>query len=141
MPYSYLHSAQYHRLHCTLQAFEQFIALYIVASELKDPICHSSECQIGSFSSVATICTTTMTNFRPGQDSDPVHLSFEPKPDRISHRVRPSPLWRVKQNLKLKLSATDCAHTISCDFFARSYMASINRVDNTLIKISNISAT
>ena len=30
----------------------------IVASELKDPICHSNECQIGSFSSEATICTT-----------------------------------------------------------------------------------
>ena len=28
---------------------------YIVASELKDPICHSNECQIGSFSSEATI--------------------------------------------------------------------------------------
>ena len=28
---------------------------YIVASELKDPICHSNECQIGSLSSVATI--------------------------------------------------------------------------------------
>ena len=28
---------------------------YIVASELKDPICHSDECQIGSFSSEATI--------------------------------------------------------------------------------------
>ena len=27
---------------------------YIVASELKDPICHSNECQIGSFSSEAT---------------------------------------------------------------------------------------
>ena len=27
-----------------------------VASELKDPICHSDECQIGSFSSEATIC-------------------------------------------------------------------------------------
>ena len=26
-----------------------------VASELKDPICHSDECQIGSFSSEATI--------------------------------------------------------------------------------------
>ena len=30
---------------------------YIVASELKDPICHSDECQIGSFSSVAAIYT------------------------------------------------------------------------------------
>ena len=29
---------------------------YLVASELKDPICHSDECQIGSFSSEATIC-------------------------------------------------------------------------------------
>ena len=29
---------------------------YIVASELKDPICHSNECQIGSFSAQATIC-------------------------------------------------------------------------------------
>ena len=28
----------------------------VVASELKDPICHSDECQIGSFSSVATKC-------------------------------------------------------------------------------------
>ena len=28
----------------------------IVASELKDPICHSDECQIGSFSSEATRC-------------------------------------------------------------------------------------
>ena len=28
----------------------------IVASELKDPICHSNECQIGSFSSEATKC-------------------------------------------------------------------------------------
>ena len=30
---------------------------YIVASELNDPICHSDECQIGSFSSEATIYT------------------------------------------------------------------------------------
>ena len=28
----------------------------VVASELKDPICHSDECQIGSFSSEATKC-------------------------------------------------------------------------------------
>ena len=28
---------------------------YFVASELNDPICHSNECQIGSFSSAATI--------------------------------------------------------------------------------------
>ena len=33
-----------------------FICGYFVASELKDPICHSNECQIGSFSSEATIC-------------------------------------------------------------------------------------
>ena len=32
-------------------------AVLIVASELKDPICHSDECQIGSFSSEATLCT------------------------------------------------------------------------------------
>ena len=31
---------------------------HIVASELKDPICHSNECQIGSFSSEATIYAT-----------------------------------------------------------------------------------
>ena len=30
-------------------------ACHIVASELKDPFCHSDECQIGSFSSEATI--------------------------------------------------------------------------------------
>ena len=28
--------------------------IQFVASELKDPICHSDECQIGSFSSEAT---------------------------------------------------------------------------------------
>ena len=28
---------------------------HVVASELKDPICHSDECQIGSFSSEATM--------------------------------------------------------------------------------------
>ena len=32
---------------------------HIVASELNDPICHSDECQIGSFSSEATIYTKT----------------------------------------------------------------------------------
>ena len=30
-------------------------SIHIVASELNDPICHSNECQIGSFSSEATI--------------------------------------------------------------------------------------
>ena len=38
------------------------MALYIVASELKDPICHSDECQIGSFSSDATICKLRTCN-------------------------------------------------------------------------------
>ena len=33
---------------------------HIVASELKDPICHSNECQIGSFSSEATIYKETI---------------------------------------------------------------------------------
>ena len=33
----------------------------IVASELKDPICHSDECQIGSFSSEATKCNLLPT--------------------------------------------------------------------------------
>ena len=32
------------------------VILIFVASELKDPICHSDECQIGSFSSEATYC-------------------------------------------------------------------------------------
>ena len=31
--------------------------MHFVAAELKDPICHSLEWQIGSFSSEATICT------------------------------------------------------------------------------------
>ena len=30
--------------------------IHVVASELKDPICHSNECQIGSFSSEAAMC-------------------------------------------------------------------------------------
>ena len=34
--------------------------VYIVVSELNDPICHSDECQIGSFSSEATIYTTSL---------------------------------------------------------------------------------
>ena len=29
---------------------------HVVASELNDPICHSDECQIGSFSFEATMC-------------------------------------------------------------------------------------
>ena len=36
-----------------------YIHQYIVASELKDPICHSNECLIGSFSSEATIYRDT----------------------------------------------------------------------------------
>ena len=32
-----------------------FLKVHVVASELKDPICHSNECQIGSFSSEATM--------------------------------------------------------------------------------------
>ena len=39
-----------------LVSYFRFIWRHIVASELKDPICHSNECQIGSFSSEATIC-------------------------------------------------------------------------------------
>ena len=35
--------------------FDWKLIQYIVASELKDLICHSNECQIGSFSSEATI--------------------------------------------------------------------------------------
>ena len=32
------------------------------------------------------ICITAMTNIRAGRDSNPVHLSFEPRPDWISSR-------------------------------------------------------
>ena len=39
---------------------------HIVASELKDPICHSNECQIGSFSSEATICAVSWSVLRMG---------------------------------------------------------------------------
>ena len=35
----------------------------IFASELKDPICHSDECQIGSFSSEATKCTSLKIHY------------------------------------------------------------------------------
>ena len=35
--------------------------IHFVASELKDPICHSDECQIGSFSSEATIYNYVFT--------------------------------------------------------------------------------
>ena len=39
----------------------RFIWIHLVASELKDPIWHSLEWQIGSFSSEATICYGSMT--------------------------------------------------------------------------------
>ena len=43
----------------------------IVASELKDPICHSDECQIGSFSSEATVWSMTTSVY-----SECISLSF-----------------------------------------------------------------
>ena len=39
----------------------------IVASELNDPICHSDECQIGSFSSEATIYIEMYTMYTDNQ--------------------------------------------------------------------------
>ena len=63
MPYSFrlilraLCSAQYHRQHCTLQAFEQFGALYI--------------------------CTAPFTNIRIRTQ---YLVRFEPQPDRMSHQ-------------------------------------------------------
>ena len=62
---------------------------------------------------------------------------ISPKP------VLPSPTW-LKQNVKLKVSATDCASTKSWDIslYGHIYdLASINQVDNRLIIISSISAT
>ena len=55
-----LYSAQYHRPHCTLQAYKQFRALYI--------------------------CTTTMTNIRPDGDSNLVPPGYNPQSIRMSHR-------------------------------------------------------
>ena len=40
-------------------------AIYIVASELNNPICHSNECQIGSFSSEATIYSQLFMTVNP----------------------------------------------------------------------------
>ena len=40
---------------CNLLFSGDLGSIHLVASELKDPICHSDECQIGSFSSEATI--------------------------------------------------------------------------------------
>ena len=45
-----------HTWYETLHLHLTYIILHLVASELNDPICHSGECQIGSFSSEATIC-------------------------------------------------------------------------------------
>ena len=58
-----LHSAQYHRQHCTLQAFEQFGALYI--------------------------CTATIKNIRPDRDSNLVPPDYKPQSIRMSHWGRP----------------------------------------------------
>ena len=45
-------------MHLSLSIWEEckLWIYHFVASELKDPICHSDECQIGSFSSEATTC-------------------------------------------------------------------------------------
>ena len=40
--------------------------VYPVASKLNDPICHSDECQIGSFSSEATRCLKGGVIYRGG---------------------------------------------------------------------------
>ena len=66
-----LYSAQYHRHHCTLQAFEQFGALYI--------------------------CTTTMTNIRPHRDSNLVPPGYKPQSIRMSHRGRPGPWYGIQK--------------------------------------------
>ena len=47
-------------LFVTMLTFSQ---LHFVASELKDTICHSDECQIGSFSSEPTICCLYFLDF------------------------------------------------------------------------------
>ena len=78
--------AQYHRQHCTLQAFEQFVVLHIVASDLNDPICHSDECQIGSFSSEATICTMWYCMMHSPDDKYPTRPGFEPSTWVSSHK-------------------------------------------------------
>ena len=36
----------------------------------------------------------SMTNIRSGRDSNPVHLSFEPQPDRMSHRGQKMDVFR-----------------------------------------------
>ena len=48
-------------LEAELVKYSEMYAEYIVASELNDLICHSNECQIGSFSSEATICAQNYT--------------------------------------------------------------------------------
>ena len=68
-----LYSAQYHRQHCTLQAFKQFGTLYMHNHD----IC------------TTTICTTTMTNIRPNRDSNLVPSGYQPQSIRMSHRGRP----------------------------------------------------
>ena len=59
---------QYHRHHCTLHSFEQFGTLYM---------------------------HTSMTNIRPGQDSNSVHLSFKPRPGQMNHFGRPENSWSL----------------------------------------------
>ena len=54
-----------------------FIRLYIVASELKDPIWHSLEWQIGSFSSEATIYRRQILTYTDGSRAERVKLQGE----------------------------------------------------------------
>ena len=63
-----LYSAQYHRQHCTLHAFEQFI----------------EHC----------ICTTTMTNIRSERESNRVDPGCKPQSIRKSLLGRPSHISR-----------------------------------------------
>ena len=52
--------------------------VYTVASELKDPICHSYECQIGSFSSEATILWMLWFNLDAAELFVAIFYLFEP---------------------------------------------------------------
>ena len=70
-----------------------FKGSFIIVHSTMDITAHS-----GSSNSLEhCICTTPMTNIRPGQGSNPVPLSFEPQPDRMCHRERPYMIMYYRQ--------------------------------------------
>ena len=87
--------------------------MYFVASELKDPICHSDECQIGSFSSEATISVYLFMKI--------TRIKYAEQYNKHNSSL----LFRTRSNMAGKaLSVAEAASTLtaSVPFYARMWI-------------------